>query len=101
MAMKTTFVARHMETERDLQAYSLDAISKLEHFFDRIISCDIIIEPDSDPDQPCRAELNIKVPKKLINTSEKGQTYEQAINSAVDTASRQIRKYKSRLFEHN
>ncbi|MEX2600256.1 MAG: ribosome-associated translation inhibitor RaiA [Balneolaceae bacterium] len=99
--MKTTFAARHFEPNRDLQQYSMDSIEKLHQFFDGIIACDVVLEPSPDHDNPCKAELNIKVPKKLIHSSETGSTYEQAINSVVDTAIRQIRKYKTKHFEHH
>lgn len=99
--MKTTFAARHFDAGKDLHEYSMDAITKLEQFYDKIIACDIVLEPSQDHDNPCIAEVNVKVPKKLINASEKGKTYEQAINNVIETASRQIRKYKTKHFEHN
>jgi putative sigma-54 modulation protein len=99
--MKTTFAARHFEPSRDLKQYSMDEITKLEQFFDKIIACDVILEPSKDHDNPCTAELRVKVPQKLLNAKETGQTYEQAINSVVDTIVRQIRKYKTKRFEHN
>jgi len=99
--MKTTFAARHFEADEKLHRYSLDAITKLQQFYDKIIACDVVLEPSNDHDNPCMAEVNVKVPKKLINASETGKTYEQAINNVIDTASRRIRKYKTKHFEHN
>ncbi|MEX1062361.1 MAG: ribosome-associated translation inhibitor RaiA [Balneolaceae bacterium] len=98
--MKTTFAVRHFEPARNLKQYSMDEIAKLEQFFDKIIACDIVLEPSEDHDTPCRAELTVRVPKKLLHASEEGQTYEQAINNVVDTVVRQIRKYKTKHFEH-
>lgn len=97
--MKTTFAARHIESDRDFKQYSLNEITKLEQFFDGIISCDIVLQPGNDPDNPCTAELRVQVPKKLLTASEDGQTYEQAINNVVDNLVRQIRKYKTKHFE--
>lgn len=99
--MKTTFAARHFEPSRDLKQYSMDEITKLEQFFDKIIACDVVLQPGKNHDNPCTAELRVKVPQKLLHASEEGQTYEQAINSVVDTIIRQIRKYKTKRFEHN
>ncbi|MEX1011388.1 MAG: ribosome-associated translation inhibitor RaiA [Balneolaceae bacterium] len=98
--MKTTFAARHFDPGSDLKDSSMEAITKLQQFYDRIIACDIVLEPSKDHDNPCRAELNIKVPQKLLNASETGPTYELAVNNVVDTAIRQIRKYKTKRFEH-
>lgn len=98
--MKTTFTARHFDADQNLKEYSLDSVEKLEQFYDKILVCDVMLRPGQDDDNPCIAELNVKVPKQLLNVSEEAPSYEQAINSAVDTAIRQIRKYKTKHFEH-
>ncbi|HKL16405.1 MAG TPA: ribosome-associated translation inhibitor RaiA [Balneolaceae bacterium] len=97
--MKTTFTARHFDASPDLKQYSIDAVQKLDQFLDKIIVCDIILKPGQDDENPYIAELNVKVPKKLLNISEEAPSYEQAINTAVDTAVRQIRKYKAKHFD--
>ncbi|NBC28145.1 MAG: ribosome-associated translation inhibitor RaiA [Bacteroidetes bacterium] len=99
--MKTTFTARHFDASNDLKQFSLDAVEKLDQFFDKIIVCDIVLQPGQDDENPYKAELNVKVPKQLLNVSEKAPSYEQAINTAVETAIRRIRKYKTKHFEHN
>lgn len=98
--MKTTFTVRHFESGRDLETYSREEITKLEQFYDKIIACDILLEPSKDDDNPSRAELRIQVPGKLINAREEAQTYEHAINNVVDTAIRQLRKYKTRQYDN-
>ena len=98
--MKTTFTARHFDADQTLKEYSLDAVEKLEQFFDKILVCDVMLRPGQSDENPCIAELNVKVPKQLLNVSEEAPSYEQAINTAVDTAVRQIRKYKTKHFEH-
>lgn len=98
--MKTTFTARHFECGQDLKEFSLSSVEKLEQFFDKIIVCDIVLQPGQDDENPSVAELNVKVPKTLINVKEEAPSYEQAIGTAVDTAVRQLRKYKTKHFEH-
>lgn len=98
--MKTTFTARHFQASPRLQEYCLDAVEKLEQFYDKIIVCDIVLRPGQDDENPTIAELNVKVPKTLINVSEEAPSYEQAIGSAVDNAVRQLRKYKTKHFDH-
>lgn len=98
--MKTTFTARHFDADQNLKNYSLDAVQKLEQFYDKILVCDVLLQPGQDDENPYRAELNVKVPGQLLNVQEAAPSYEQAINTAVDTAVRQIRKYKTKHFEH-
>ena len=98
--MKTTFTARHFQSSPDLKEYCLSAVEKLDQFFDKIVVCDIILKPSQDDDNPSIAELNVKVPGTLINLSESAPSYEQAMGAAVDNAVRQLRKYKTKHFEH-
>lgn len=98
--MKTTFTARHFQSSPELKEFSLSAVEKLDQFYDKIIVCDIVLRPGNDDENPSIAELNVKVPKKLINVSEKAPSYEQAIGNAVDTAVRQIRKYKTKHYDN-
>lgn len=94
--MKTTFTARHFDASKELHAYAEDAVQKLDQFYDRIVTCDIILQPVPDDENPHQAELNVKVPRKLINAKEKAASYEKAINDVVDNVSRQIKKYKDK-----
>lgn len=94
--MKTTFTARHFEPSSELHSYAEDAVQKLDQFYDRILTCDIILEPVPDDDNPQQAELNVKVPQKLINAKEKATSYEQAVNMVIDNAARQLKKYKKK-----
>lgn len=98
--MKTTFTARHFECSNDLKEFCLSSVEKIEQFYDNIIVCDIVLRPGQDDDNPSIADLNVKVPKKLINVTEEAPNYEQAIGNAVDNAVRQLRKYKTKHFEH-
>lgn len=98
--MKTTFTARHFQASPDLKNFSLSSVEKLEQFFDKIIVCDIVLEPGQDDDNPNIAELNVKVPNTLINVTEEAPSYEQAIGAAVDNAVRQLRKYKTKHFQN-
>lgn len=99
--MKTTFTARHFEASQRLKDYSMDSVQKLDQFYDRILTCDIILEPTPDDEEPQQAELNVKIPQTLLNAKEKASTYEQAINRVVDNIIRQLKKYKDKHFTNH
>jgi putative sigma-54 modulation protein len=99
--MKTTFTARHFEPSPDLHQYSEEAVQKLDQFFDRIVTCDIILAPVANDERPFQAELNLKIPQKLLNARIQSNSYEQAINEVVDTMGRQLKKYKNKHFNHH
>ena len=92
--MKTSFTARHFNASKDLKNYCLDSVEKLEQFFDRIMTCDIVLEPGPDEDNPQTAEIKVKVPGSFFNASESAPSYEQAVSEVVDIISRQLKKYK-------
>jgi putative sigma-54 modulation protein len=99
--MKTTFTARHFESSDELRMFAEDAVQKLDQFYDRILTCDIILEPVPDNEEPQQAELNVKVPQKLLNAKEKAPSYEQAINQVVDNIARQLKKYKDKRYNNH
>ena len=94
--MKTTFTARHFDASTELHEYAEDAVQKLDQFYDRILNCDIVLQPVPDDENPQQAELNVKVPQKLINAKEQASSYEQAINMVIENVSRQLKKYKQK-----
>ncbi|MDX1639993.1 MAG: ribosome-associated translation inhibitor RaiA [Balneolaceae bacterium] len=99
--MKTTFTARHFDASQELKQYSVDAVQKLDQFYDRIVTCDIILEPTPDDEKPQQAELNVKIPQKLLNAKEAAPTYEQAVNRVVENITRQLKKYKNKHFTNH
>lgn len=97
--MNISFTSRHFDASNNLKEFSKGSVEKLEHFYDRIVSCDIVLEPTSDPEKPQKAELIVKVPRKVIAVNEKADSYEKAVAMAVDVATRQLKKYKQKLQE--
>ena len=96
--MNTTFTARKFNASSTLQEYANQAVNKLEKYYDSILVCDIVLEPNPDHDEPQKAELNLQVAKDFLTVTETGATYEQAINKAVDNMKRQIKRYKDKRF---
>lgn len=95
--MNITFTARHFDASSELQDYCRDYVQKLEQFFDRIVVCDIILEPTAEDENPHQAELIMKVPRKVITVKESADSYKQALHNAVETASRLLKRYKQKM----
>lgn len=100
IVMKKTFAARHFECSQDLKEYSLESVNKLTKIFDRIVGVDIILQPSQDVAKPQQAEMLVQVPGDLLRTEVKAETYENAVHECIQILSRQIRKYKTKHFEH-
>lgn len=98
--MKTTFTARHFEPSAQLQSHCEESAKKLLNFFDRIISCDIVLEPTPSDKTPQKVEIVLKVPRKTLKVSEASSTYEQALHDAIANLSRQLKRYKQKMTTH-
>ncbi len=98
--MTVNFTARHFEASENLKEYAHEAVEKLPQFFDRIVSCSIVLEPSASNKHPQKAEIHIKVPNKTLSAEEKAEKYEKAISNAVDNLSRQLKRYKQKKFSH-
>lgn len=96
--MNVRFTARHFDSSTDLKHFSEDAVTKLEQFYDRIVSCSIVLEPSADNDNPQKAEIILQVPNKVLKATEKAPKYEQAVMAAVENLSRQLKRYKEKKF---
>jgi putative sigma-54 modulation protein len=96
--MNTSFTARHFSASERLKEYSLNAVKKLERFYDSIQDCDIVLSPVESHDSPQAAELTVKVTGNVLVASEAAATYEQAIGLAIDNMTRQLVKYKEKKF---
>lgn len=98
--MNINFTARHFEASTQLQKYANEAVQKLSQYFDRIISCDIVLEPDASQKNPQKAEIHLKIPNKTLQAEASAERYEQAISEVVDNLSRQLKRYKEKKFTH-
>lgn len=99
--MNINFTARKFNTSSALKEFATEETSKLTRYYDRILSCDIVLEPSPDDDEPARAELTVKVKQEVLHATHKGTNYEQAIRLAVDNMRRQLIKYKNKKFARN
>ena len=96
--MNIIFTARHFEASDNLKEFSKDAVSKLEQFYDRIVSCSIVLEPAASSKTPQQAEIIVKIPNKVLTATEKSEKYEKAVMDAVENMSRQLKRYKEKKF---
>jgi len=98
--MTVKFTARHFEASQQLKEYAHEAVEKLPHYFDRIVSCTIVLEPSASAKNPQKAEIHVKIPNTTLSAEVKAVKYEKAISNAVDNLARQLKRYKQKKFTH-
>ncbi|MGD0337671.1 MAG: ribosome-associated translation inhibitor RaiA [Bacteroidota bacterium] len=95
--MRTKFTARHFRAHTSLKEYALDALTRLEKFYDGIFSAEIILSYEKPRDSVKVAEVNISVHDKTLNAVEHSNDFVKSIDQAIDKLERQLVKYKTKL----
>ncbi|MGK0390544.1 MAG: putative sigma-54 modulation protein [Maribacter sp.] len=72
-------------------------LSKLEQFYDRIISAEVMLKLENSGQVRDKiAEVRINIPGTVLITKETEKTFEAAIDSSVDSLKRQLIKHKEK-----
>jgi putative sigma-54 modulation protein len=96
--LNITVNARHMEMSESLRAYSVDKAQKLQRYFDRIGSIEIII--DTEGGSPV---VEVVVSASHNNTfvgRHRGEDMYGCIDNAIHKVEEQLRRHKERLRDH-
>lgn len=73
-------------------------MSKLDHFFDRIIDAHVKLRLENSGQVRDKvAEVKISVPGNVLIAKESNKTFEASIDIAIDNLKRQLKRYKERL----
>ncbi len=92
--MKITTVGRHMEVPSDLKALFEKKLSKFDKFFKEDTEATVTLSRKKNLE--C-LELMITSNGTLFRSEEEDSTFQNALDKAIDTIERQIRKNKTRL----
>jgi len=95
--MKITVAERHMQASEALRSYAVNKVEHLSHYFDRIISVDIVLAAEKER-QICELVAHL-IQKKIAKASAEADDMYAAIDASVDKLKKQLRRYKDRLKE--
>lgn len=100
-AVNVQVTLRHTNNHRDIEQYARDAVQALDRSFSGIVNCHIILDHQkNDFEKNKLAEITLHIPQNVLVSKEAASTYEQAIDSCVDSMGRQLKKYKEKLKNH-
>lgn len=72
-------------------------LAKLETFFDKIVSADVILKLEADDEKENKlVDIKLNVPGSVLISSEGARTFEEAVDEAADSLRRQLIKHKER-----
>lgn len=96
--MKVSITARHFELNSELRAFVQEELDKLERYFDRIVSANVVLEVERYRQ---RSEITIKISgTTLTGTGESNDMY-VSIEESVDKLKGQLKKHKGKLKDHH
>ncbi|NTV01711.1 MAG: ribosome-associated translation inhibitor RaiA [Chlorobiaceae bacterium] len=95
VAVKVTL--RHSNNHNSIESYAQEAASGLSRFYPGPMSCHVILDHQkNDFENNKIAEITVHVPQHDFVARESGQNYEQAVDSCIDSLSRQLKKFKEK-----
>lgn len=95
VAVKVTL--RHSNNHGSIESYAQDAAAGLMKFYTGPMNCHVILDHQKhDFEHNKIAEITVHVPQRDFVAREGGQTYEQAIDSCVESLTRQLKKFKEK-----
>jgi putative sigma-54 modulation protein len=95
--MKVVTHAVHFDADQKLIDFIEKKLAKLQVFFDRIIDVDVFLKLENSGQVKDKvAEIKINVPGAVLIVKEIAQSFEAAIDEAIDTLKRQLVRHKER-----
>lgn len=99
--MEIQIQAIHFKADRKLIGFINEKVSKLNQFFEGIISSEIFLRIDKAGDAANKvAEIKINVPGSDLYVKRRCKTFEEAVDTGVEALSRQVKKYKDKVRAH-
>lgn len=96
--MNVTIQSIHFDADRKLTSFITQKVSKLDQYFDSIVDAQVFLKLDRNPSAGNKIfEIKLLVPNETLLCSERGRTFEEATDLCLDTAKRQLTKYKEKL----
>ncbi len=95
--MKVKVTAIHFSADQKLIDFIDERVSKLETFYDKIISAEATLKiEDGEGKENKIAEIRLAVPGKDFFAKKSGKSFEEAVDNVVEALRRQIRKHKTK-----
>ncbi|NTU68017.1 MAG: ribosome-associated translation inhibitor RaiA [Chlorobiaceae bacterium] len=96
-AVSVKVTLRHSNNHNSIEGYAQEAASGLSRFYPGPMSCHVILDHQkNDYENNKIAEISVHVPQHDFVACESGQSYEQAVDTCIDTLSRQLKKFKEK-----
>jgi putative sigma-54 modulation protein len=96
--MKIRVQSVHFDADTKLLQFIQEKVDKLIHFYDQIISGEVVLRLDNANDMKNKiVQIIIQIPGNDLMAKERCKSFEEATDLCVETLSRQIKRHKEKL----
>lgn len=98
--MKLQVHAVHFTADQKLLAFIQQKLSKLDQFYDRIVSGEVFLKLDKGEKNKTHSkllEIKINLPGAVLFVKETGKSFEEAVDLALDILKNQLKKFKEKI----
>ena len=96
--MKVKVSSLHFNADQKLIDFANERVGKLEKFYDKIIDGNITFRVDNADDRINKlAEIKLNIPGKELFAKKQSESFEKAVDEAVEALRRQLKKHKEKL----
>ena len=92
--MKLTIQSLHFDATQQLKDFANQKVSKLDLFFDGIISAEVVLSLDkADNTENKVSKITLSVPNDMLIAEKQCKSFEEGIDLAYDALRKQLLKY--------
>lgn len=99
--MDIHFTARRFKARNNVRDHAIEAVKKLDRFYDGIVRGTIILSFERMSKSVKCAEITLHVYGTVLTGSEKSEDFMKSIDLVVEKLERQLEKYKTKLHTKN
>lgn len=93
--MKLTIQSVHFDATQQLKDFTAQKVGKLDHFFDGIISAEVVLSLDkADNTENKVSKISLSVPNDTLVAEKQCKSFEEGIDLACEALRKQLLKYK-------
>ena len=96
--MKITINSVHFKTDKKLEAFIKDKLTKLGVLYDGILQGDVSLKVENtDKPENKVAEIKLTVPGSELYAKKQCETFEESTDMALDALKKQLIKHKEKI----
>lgn len=96
--MQPRISACHTKITEETKDHIIRSCTKLEHYFDRILDCEVILDKEKHND---KVEIIVKVPQHTFTATAEADNLYKALAEAEAKVESQLKKHHDRLVSHH